>query len=94
LKHQKSPSFPRVQAAAAAAILQLVRQNASGREGCAQVRGRGLAGGGPFPRPGRHGWRPSPAATAAKPEPRSLRGLFRDQAAQIPRGEDGWLRRA
>lgn len=36
-------------------------------------RGRGLAGGGPFPRPRWQGWKPSVSVTRAKPAPRPLR---------------------
>lgn len=49
---KKPARLPSLQAAVAAAILQPVRQNASGREACAARRGRRLQGEGRVPGPG------------------------------------------
>lgn len=83
LKHQNH-SAPWVQATVAAAILQLVRQNASGRR-CAPEKREGGAGRGHF-QVGRHGWNPSPAAPAAKLAPRSSGAALGSGSPNILRG--------
>ena len=89
LKHQKSPRLPRVQAAVAAAILQLVRQNASGREACARKERAGAGRGRAVSQAPVTGLEAFCKCNTGKACAKALEGPLWNQAAPLPREEDG-----
>lgn len=86
LKHQNHPSSLEFRPPSLPPYYSLCGNMRQGGRCAPEKGGRGLGGGGPFSRSGRHGWKPSPAAPAAKLAPRSSGAALGSGSPNILRG--------